>query len=219
MTKRINLRGVALISGAPVAANVTSILSANSNIAAAFNTKTPSYFAIAEVGGRYTSAGTGVETTHSSLDLNVDLTKLAVRHDLLLGLYGGQGFGTGVTDVTLDISANGTNLLHQSFANAADATTYFTNHAVDLGALTAPLYASGTLALHVALDVTSTNAGSGFYGNLLIGDPPATTTASKVHNLTAALASFAANDSHMDSDNVFHRAQHMQRPMLAAARA
>jgi hypothetical protein len=212
-------QGVALISGAPTAANVTSILTANSNIAAAFNTKTPSYFAVAEVGGRYTTAGSGVETTHSSLDLSVDLTRLAVKHDLLVGLYGGQGFGTGVTNITLDISANGTSLLHQSFASAGAAVTYFTNHAVDLGSLTAPLYASGTANIHVALDVTSNSAGSGFYANLLIGDPPATTTAARLQNLTAAIASFAPNHSHMANDNLFHRAQNNNQPFLAAARA
>ena len=71
----------------------------------------------------------------------------------------------------LDISANGMSLLHKAFASGAAAVTCFTNHAVDLGALSASLF-GGAFDLHVALDVTSTGSGSGFHGNLLIGDPP-----------------------------------------------
>ena len=99
----------------------------------ALATKNPSYFGIAELGGRYTTAGNGSKTTHRWVALTVDLTQLAVKHDLLVGLYGGQSFGTGVTNVTLTISANGSTLLGKSFARTTAAVTYFTNHAVDLG--------------------------------------------------------------------------------------
>ena len=103
----------------------------------------------------------------------VDLNQLAVKEHLLIGFYGGQSFGTGVSSVTLTISANGTTLINQTFGSASAAVTYFTNHAVDLGTLTAPLYSSNTLNLTANLTVTTSSVGSGFYGNLLIGDPPA----------------------------------------------
>ena len=74
--------------------------------------------------------------------------------------------------MTLDISANGVSVLHQTFGSATDAAAYFTDHAVDLGSLNSAPYTGNTLALHVSLDVTSTGGGSGFYGDLLIGDPP-----------------------------------------------
>ena len=121
-------------------------------------------------------------------------------------------------NVTLTISANGSTLLSQSFASGAAAVAYFTNHAVDLGSLTAPLYSGNVLNLNVSLDVTTSSAGSAFYGNLLIGDPPAATTASKAQGLVSALAAFGANDSHMSNEGFYSRAMNTNRPMLAAAR-
>jgi hypothetical protein len=49
------------------------------------------------------------------------------------------------------------------------ATTYFTNHAIDLGSLAASTYAAGTLSLQVQLEVTTDNGNSGFFGGLLLG--------------------------------------------------
>ena len=77
------------------------------------------------------------------------------------------------------------------------------------------LYAGNTINLKVSLDVTTTSVGSGFYGNLLIGDPPATTTASKVQSLASSLAVFAANNSHMHGEDFFSGA--MKRPQLQLA--
>ena len=164
-------QGVAVITGAPTAANVATILAANSTIASAFAV-TPSYFGIAEVGGAYTTAGITAETTTSTVSESVDLGQLALRQDLLVGLYGGTLVGTGVTGVTLTIIANGSTVLNQSFTSGAAAKAYFTNNAVDLGSLAGTLYAGNVANISVSLSVTTSGAGSGFYGNLLIGDPP-----------------------------------------------
>ena len=166
-------QSVSHIAGNPTNANVTAILAANSNIQAAFATASPSYFGIGELGARHSSISPSTETTSQSFNLVVDLNQLAVKEHLLIGFYGGQSFGTGVSSVTLTISANGTTLINQTFGSASAAVTYFTNHAVDLGTLTAPLYSSNTLNLTANLTVTTSSVGSGFYGNLLIGDPPA----------------------------------------------
>ena len=45
------------------------------------------------------------------------------------------------------------------------------------------------------------------------------TTAAKTHNLVAALASFAANDSHMGNEGFYRGAMKQDRSMLAVARA
>ena len=169
-------QAVAHITGAPTAADISAVRSANTNINTAFNTPSPAFFALGELGGHYTSAGTGSETTTASLDLTVDLTKLATREHLIVGLFGGQSTGSGVTNVTFTITGNNTTLLSISFNSASAAVAYFHDDAIDLGALTAPIYNSGTLTLHASLSVTSSSVGSGFYGNLLIGDPPVDTT-------------------------------------------
>jgi hypothetical protein len=164
-------QGVADITGAPTSANIASVLAANSTIATAFAVS-PSYFGLGELGGRYSTAGKGSETTVSTTGLVVDLGQLAVKQDLLIGFYGGTLVGTGVTGVTLTITANGTTLLNQSFTSGAAAKTWFTNNAVDLGSLTASLYAGGVANLSISLAVTANAAGSGFYGAFVIGDPP-----------------------------------------------
>lgn len=105
--------------------------------------------------------------------MSIDLSQLPAVQDLELGFYGGALVGTGVTGVTLTVSANGQTLLSKIFATGALAQTYFTNNAVDLGSLGGALYGSGVANLTVSLAVTSISAGSGFYGNILIGDPPA----------------------------------------------
>jgi hypothetical protein len=76
--------------------------------------------------------------------------------------------------VNLDISANGATVLDQSFATGAAAARYFTNNAVNLGSLADTLYSDndGIANIDETLTFTTTSAGSGFYGNLLIGDPP-----------------------------------------------
>jgi hypothetical protein len=182
-------QGVVHIAGKPLSADVTAILGANSNIKAAFNTAAPSYFAITELGARHSTLATGAESTSTTLNLTVDLNQLAVKEHLLIGFYGGKSFGAaGVTGVTLTISANGATLVNQSFGTAAAAVTWFTNHALDVGTLTAPAYAGGTLNLTATLTVTSNAAGSGFYGNMLIGDPPAVHHAAAAHDSAAPIA-------------------------------
>ena len=196
-------QGVVQIAGKPQAADVTAILSANSAIKAAFNTASPSYFASAEVGGRHSSLAAGAETVTASFNLTVDLSQLAVREHLILGFFGGKSFGaTGVTGVTLTITANGSSVVSETFSTAAAAVTYFTNHAVDVGSLTAPAYGSGTLNLTATLTVTTKAAGSGFYGNILIGDPPAAQSHEALHHadafhFPAPPAEAALPDSHI----------------------
>jgi len=163
---------VSHLAGNPLAGDVTTILNANLAIKAGFNTASPAFFGIGELGGRHSNLATGSETTSATFSMTVDLNQLAVKENLAIGFYGGQSFGAGITNVTLTISANGSTLVNQSFGSAAAAVTYFTNHFVDLGSLAAPLYASNTLNLVATLTVTSNSAGSGFYGNMLIGDPP-----------------------------------------------
>ena len=63
---------------------------------------------------------------------------------------------------------NGVDVESKVFATAADAQTFFSDNAIDLGSL-----ASGnSLTMREILTVTTSNANSGFYGNVIIGDPP-----------------------------------------------
>jgi hypothetical protein len=111
-------QGVAIVIGAPGASNITTVLGANSAIASAF-VVLPSYFALGELGGACARAGQDSETTTGTVNLTVELTRLSVTPDLLIGIYGGAVIGSGVTWVTLLISANSAPLISQTFIGYA----------------------------------------------------------------------------------------------------
>ena len=158
---------VAFVAGAPTAASTTAILGSNPTLATAFGAS-PVFFAAGELGGGHSSAAGGSQTTTSEIDETADLTQLASRKDLVVGFYGGKAVGTGVTKVTLDIYVNGTDADSQTFATAAAALAYFSDTSVDLGSLAT----GSTLTLREVLTVTTSSSGSGFYGDLLVSDPP-----------------------------------------------
>jgi hypothetical protein len=128
-------QAIATATGAPNLTSVNTVLGANSNIAAAFNHANPSYFAMGEVGGAYSSSGSGAQVDTSTINLSVDLTQLAARNDLELGLFSGTSSGAGWSSLHFTVVGDGNTLVDQTFATAALAVTYFTNHAIDLGSL------------------------------------------------------------------------------------
>jgi hypothetical protein len=166
-------QAIAEIMGAPT--NLKPVLNSNPAIKAAFGSSA-TYFAIGELGGGHSSTGSDVQISTSSVEVKVDLTQMATLHDLVIGLYGGTSSGgADVTNVTLSIVVNGNELLHQSFATAAAATAYFTNHGIDLGSLASGgiIGSSTNLDVVASLSVTTDAAGASFDGGILIGDPPA----------------------------------------------
>ena len=110
-------------------------------------------------------------------------------------------------------------VIHQTFSSAAAAKSFFTNHAFDLGSLASgqPLGAN-TLTLHAVMSITTNVAGSGFYGDLIIGDPPgkATPAAPDGHRFIEAMAGLGG-DGH-GPVSVFSEAHYNQPPMMARPR-
>jgi hypothetical protein len=153
----------------------------------------PSFFAIGELGGGHSSAGAGSQTMTSVLTETVDLTQLSTRGDLILGLYDGAAVGGGFTSMTFDLTADGVDVADQTFTSTSAAETYFDDDAIDLGSLASgQTLGADTLSLTATLTITTDAAGSGFYGDLIIGDPPKATSAASAHRFIAAAASFSA---------------------------
>jgi hypothetical protein len=182
----------ALEMAAPTSASTAAVLAANTAIATAFGAS-PDFFAIDELGGQYSSAGTSSQTTTSEVDATVDLTQLASPGDLIVGLYDGTALGTGVTGVSFNLYADGVDVIDQTFTSAAAAQTYFTDNAVDVGSLASGgALGASTLTLQAVMTVTGGASGSGFFGGLIIGDPPpAGRAGGGVHALIQAQAAFA----------------------------
>jgi hypothetical protein len=148
------------------------VLSANGSLNTEFAKAT--IFGIAEIGGGHASTGTDSETSASTFYLAVNTAALAKPADLKIGFYGGEATGAGVSNITVGVTENGATLLAPvSFDNAADALTYFTDDAIDFGAIAK----GAVLDFAITLSVTSSQAGGGFYGNFIIGNAPATLAA------------------------------------------
>jgi hypothetical protein len=149
---------------------VAGVLKANSAIAAAF-TGAKQFYAVGELGAGHATGGADTETSTAQLSLAIDQTKVPTGGHLVVGLFGGVSAGGSVTSVSLSVTENGASVAALSFANdsADQARAAFSNMGFDLGALSG----TGTLTLGFQLSVTSGGAGSGFYGGVIVGDPPA----------------------------------------------
>jgi hypothetical protein len=158
-------QAIAMIDGKPSAASVNAVEAAHPTMAAAL--KGATVVGLGELGGAYDGSGGGTQTETSSVAESVDLSQFASEKDLLVGFYQGTQVGAGVSDLTLDITANGTDVFHQEFTNSAAAVAFFTDHTLDLGIMTA--FGS---ALDIAASMTTTEAspGAGLDFGLLIAN-------------------------------------------------
>jgi hypothetical protein len=149
-------------------------------------------FTVGELGVGYSSGGLRVQTTTATFAESLDLTRLASRQDLVLGLFDGYARGAaGVTRVVFRLEADGQTVVSKVFTSAAAAVAYFTNDAIDLGSLASgQALGADTLTLSATLTVTSDKAGSGFYGDIILGEP-----APAHQSLPAAMAAFGAGRS------------------------
>jgi hypothetical protein len=185
-------QAVAFETGAPNSASTSAVLAANSKISTGFGAS-PVFFGIGELGGGYSTGGTATQTTNVSFTEHVDLNQLATRKDLEVGLYGGTKLGTGFASMTFDLFADGVDVIHQTFTSAAAAVTFFTNNAIDVGSLASGALSGSNLTLQAVMSITTTAAGQGFYGNLIIGDPPGKTKpAALPGGLVQAIAGFGS---------------------------
>ncbi len=185
---------IATATGGPAAASTTAVLNANAAIKSAFATD-PSYFALGELGGAYTSGGTGTETTTSGVTLTVDLTQLSTCEDLAIGLYDGTALGSGFESLTFTVTGDNETLLTTTFTSPGAATTFLANDAIDLGSLASRSLSGGSLNLATSLSVTTDASGQGFDAGFLIGNPAAGTV-SGPHQLSTSAGFGAALAGH-----------------------
>ena len=159
-------QSIAMIDGNPDKESVNAVFDANPSIALVFLGATAA-FALGELGGTY--AGTHIlpQTQTASFNETIDLTKLTSEEYLLVGFYNGTQHGNGTTDLSLDITANGANLLHQHFTDSVSAMSFFTDHPLLLAGVSA---FGNTLNLGVSLSTTENQTSAGFEFGILIGN-------------------------------------------------
>ncbi len=149
-----------------------------------------------ELAGGYSTIAGAAEVSTSDIDMTVNLSLTPKNQDLFIGFYGSVATGAGFTSLSFDVTANGTNILHRTFGSLADATAYFSDHAIDTGwsPTSGPGGASGSAQIGVILSMTTASPGDGFTANLLVGDaqPLAATAAGMVSAMAAMGASGSA---------------------------
>jgi hypothetical protein len=168
-------------------------LTANSAIKTAFGAS-PVFFGVSELGGACSSVATSQTVTSYSTE-TVNLAELASRENLVAGFYDGATVGTGVTSVSFTLYVDGVDVAGFSGDTAAQATTFFTDNAMNLGSLASGSTLVGTnnnMTVEAVLSITSDAASSGFYGGVVVGDPPPVSVAT-AHNLASAMAGFGPN--------------------------
>jgi hypothetical protein len=151
-------------------------LAANSNIQSAFGCSGV-FLAMGEIGGHNSTLSSGSQTSTDSISLQFDPTQQPPG-ELEIGLFNGQGQGTSFSTMTFKIVANGVTVLNQTFFSSADATAFFTNHAIDLGSLASQITITET--------ITTTTANSGWYGGFLLGEVPTSPAPLGVHASTGS---------------------------------
>ena len=163
-------QAVALAVGSPTALSLAPILAANGKLGAVFGAAGAAVFGAAELGGRYSPGGKGPEQISTQINISLDTFRLPAGEDLVVGLFGGQTFGAGLKDISVNLALNGS-FTSYSFANGAAAQKFFSNNVIDLGAA-ANTQGSFAPTLIATLSFTATKPGSGLFGELLVGGAP-----------------------------------------------
>lgn len=161
------------VTASPSSADIDAILDGNPNIATGFSDAT-SYFAIAELGATSGANGTTDQTAGGTLDFVVNLSALPAVDNLLMGFYDGNIELDGFTTMSFSISVDGVAVTDFAWNDPEDALTFFSDNFVDYGPISElDLNEDGLLEFSIAFSMVTAPIGNGFFGSILIGDPPA----------------------------------------------
>jgi len=157
------LNSYAFASGLPNNSFVTGALSTHANVGTAFGAAGATVLGTGAQGAFYSADALGSRTYNSVISWEFDTTHL-LGH-LLVGLLDSSSFGAGFDTLHFEIDEAGSVLLDMTFTSPAVATSFFSDHALDLGTFST----SSPLALDFAFDWTGNSAGTGFGASWLFG--------------------------------------------------
>lgn len=121
------------IVGLPDASTVGTVLASNPNLQAAFGGPSALVLGEGSEGSFAASTTTGLQVYFSSITWTLDTTTLT--GDVIAGLVSSQAFGAGFSSLVFDAYVGSYAALHQTFTTVASAQSFFTDNAIDLGAL------------------------------------------------------------------------------------
>ena len=175
---------VAFVTGMPASASAEAVLTGNTNIKTAFGAS-PTFFAMTELGGEYSTGGTKPQTIAASISFDVDTTKLATKGDLIVGFYDPVSVGASFTSLVFTLEVpGGATLISKTFTSVTAANAFFTDDAMNLGAIGSGSLTGSSLNLVASITLVTSGTSQGYYFQMIAGDPPA----SAPHAATARFA-------------------------------
>jgi hypothetical protein len=157
----------AFINGLPGGNFVSNILTQNAAINNVLGSvdSTATILGYGTQGGVAESGATGSQTVSTSEAFTLNAASLS--GNIILGLVSNQVVGSGFTALNFTVDVGTTAVLNDNFATVAQAQAFFSDQALNLGAMSAQ--PPGNVQVTVDLTVTSATSGSGFGASFLLG--------------------------------------------------
>ncbi len=143
---------------------IADTLAANAAIDAQLGGANAMFFGYGTQGATATTAASGPQTLTSTEQFT--LNGAAADGDLIVGLVGNTSFGTGFTSLTFTVAVGPTQVENQHFDTLASAQAFFSDNALDLGAIPE----TDGLLVSLSLTLVSSTGGDGFAEIFLLGD-------------------------------------------------
>ena len=153
----------AVVTGLPQASDVNAALTGQTVLMSAGISATDTV-AIVDLGGAYSTSGSGASTTYTSV-ANFTFSTLPSGH-LELGLVTGTATGNGFGSLTFTLTEGGVQKVNQTFASFGSVGGYFTDDALNLGSF------SGNTTVDFSFTYTSSNAGDSYATEMVLADIP-----------------------------------------------
>jgi Ca2+-binding RTX toxin-like protein len=157
---------LAASTAAPSSVFAFNALSANSNVKAQLGGATADIFAAGVEGASYSVGGPHQQEYKSTQAWTIDASKLSGH--LILGLIGAPGSFSGLSTLEFSVVVAGQKVLDQGFTSQSAAASYFTNNAIDLGAITSAPGLTVSVSFDLKL-VPGQPIPEGFNGDYLLG--------------------------------------------------
>ena len=148
----------------PSSAFITTALSGHSNVNTALSgAQAAGIFGAGVLGAAYATGASGAQEYIDTETFTLNGYNLGGH--LILGLLDTQTSGSGFSSLVFTVTVGGVTKVTQSFSTLAAANAFFSNDAIDLGAVAT----TAGLQVVVKFDLTTSAAGSGYGEDFILG--------------------------------------------------
>ena len=115
--------------------------------------------------------------------------------NLMMGFAGGTEFGSGFTQMTFDIRADGTIIETHTWNSVADAVAFFADQFKDFGSIAElDTNEDDKIDFSFAFEILTDTADSGFSAGIIVGDPPPHSSPADTYEMAHAMAAHTGTE-------------------------